>query len=143
MGPGGPIYNENGPFLLLLDCFSATAIFDDVNLSQKGISFTRHTRKDEVRLKHHQASLLDGATRVLGNLSSFCAATLQQLAGRFGSQLADSVTTDYCPPELSCRPAQGRRLADCHPDMESMHARRTSLRYTYLQAAPGWRRAAG
>ena len=25
-GPGGPIYNENGPFLLLLDCFSAIAI---------------------------------------------------------------------------------------------------------------------
>ena len=24
--PGGPIYNENGPFLLLLDCFSAIAI---------------------------------------------------------------------------------------------------------------------
>ena len=23
---GGPIYNENGPFLLLLDCFSAIAI---------------------------------------------------------------------------------------------------------------------
>ena len=26
VGPGGPIYNENGPFLLLLDCFSAIAI---------------------------------------------------------------------------------------------------------------------
>ena len=25
-GGGGPIYNENGPFLLLLDCFSAIAI---------------------------------------------------------------------------------------------------------------------
>ena len=24
--PEGPIYNENGPFLLLLDCFSAIAI---------------------------------------------------------------------------------------------------------------------
>ena len=24
--PGGPIYNENGPFLLLLDCFSPFAI---------------------------------------------------------------------------------------------------------------------
>ena len=24
--PGGPIYNENGPFLLVLDCFSAIAI---------------------------------------------------------------------------------------------------------------------
>ena len=24
--PGDPIYNENGPFLLLLYCFSATAI---------------------------------------------------------------------------------------------------------------------
>ena len=26
VGPGGPIYNENGPFLLLLNCFSAIAI---------------------------------------------------------------------------------------------------------------------
>ena len=25
-GGGGPIYNKNGPFLLLLDCFSAIAI---------------------------------------------------------------------------------------------------------------------
>ena len=25
VGPGGTIYNENGPFLLLLDCFSAIA----------------------------------------------------------------------------------------------------------------------
>ena len=24
--PGDPIYNENGPFLLLFDCFSAIAI---------------------------------------------------------------------------------------------------------------------
>ena len=24
--PGGPTHNENGPFLLLLDCFSAIAI---------------------------------------------------------------------------------------------------------------------
>ena len=26
VGPGDPIYNENGPFLLLFDCFSAIAI---------------------------------------------------------------------------------------------------------------------
>ena len=26
VGPGGPNYNENGPFLPLLDCFLGTAI---------------------------------------------------------------------------------------------------------------------
>ena len=26
VGPGDPVYHENGPFLLLLDCFSAKTI---------------------------------------------------------------------------------------------------------------------
>ena len=30
--PGGPIYNENGPFLLILDCFSAITIVVNVVL---------------------------------------------------------------------------------------------------------------
>ena len=38
--PGDPIYNENGPFLLLLDCFSAIAIIVQVVWGPLGHSGT-------------------------------------------------------------------------------------------------------